>query len=78
VPSDTPRLIEPDDEYLGVLCGNCQRFVPVVGPLDPTKMPPDKPMRVGSRGPLHAECRHCNHRAEYPVGDLIRGHASQE
>jgi DNA-directed RNA polymerase subunit RPC12/RpoP len=75
--SSTPEFIEPTREYLGVACANCQRFVAVVGPLDPIQIPRDKPMRVGARGPLTVECPHCKHRAEYPVGELRRGTAEQ-
>ena len=71
--SSTPEFVEPTQEYLGVACGNCHRFVAVVGPLDPAQIPPDKPMKVGSRGPLTVECPHCKHRAEYPVSQLRRG-----
>lgn len=71
--SNTPEFVEPTREYLGVTCGNCRRFLAVVGPLDPIQIPRDEPMRVGSRGPLTVECPHCKHRAEYPVGELRRG-----
>ena len=70
--SSTPEFVEPIQEYLGVACGKCQRFVAVIGPLDPIQIPRDKPMKVGSRGPLTVECPHCKHRAEYPLGALNR------
>jgi hypothetical protein len=74
---ESPELVEPTREYLGVVCGNCHSFIALVGPLDPVKIPRDQPMRVGSRGPLKVECPHCKHRAEHPVGDLRRGVPAQ-
>jgi hypothetical protein len=72
----TPPYVEPKKEYLGVICHSCQRFVPVIGPLDPAKIPPEQPMTLGSRGPLHVECSHCKHSAEYPITEMRRERAS--
>jgi len=73
--SDTPEYVEPAKEYLGAICRNCQRFFPIVGPLDPAQVPIDKPIKVGSRGPLKGECPHCKHQAEYPMAEIRRGRA---
>lgn len=65
-------LVEPRQEYLGFVCTNCQQTFAIIGPLDPEKMPPDQPLRIGAKGPLSAECSHCHHREEYGVDRLIR------
>jgi len=70
--ADIPTVVEPAAEYLGVACHNCQNFVTVIGPLDPVQMPPDQPMRVGSRAPLQVECPQCKHRDAYPIVELLR------
>lgn len=72
-----PETTEPGKEYLGVICRNCQRFFSVVGPLDPAEVPPDRPMRIGARGPLSLACPHCGDHADYPVGNLIRGRITE-
>jgi predicted nucleic-acid-binding Zn-ribbon protein len=67
-----PGVIEPEKEYLGVVCRNCAYSFPIVGPLDPAQVPPDKAIRVGARGPLHGTCPHCGHRANYPIEQIQR------
>jgi hypothetical protein len=69
---DKPELVEPSRDYLGFVCEKCGQSFSIVGPLDPTQMPPDQPMRVGSPGPLHGHCPHCQHQADYPIARLIR------
>ncbi|HEX3883390.1 MAG TPA: hypothetical protein VHW66_12085 [Stellaceae bacterium] len=71
--AESPSLVEPDKEYLGVACTHCGHVFAIVGtPLDPATMPPDQPLRVGARGPLHGNCPRCGHRAEYTVDQLTR------
>jgi len=65
-------IVEPGQEYLGVTCHNCQSFVAMVGPLDLAKMPPDQPMRIGAREPLHVECPHCKQGDDYRISELRR------
>jgi len=67
-----PTAVQPTRDYLGFECHNCQGFFAVVGPLDPVQIPPDKPVTIGSRAPVHAECPHCRHEADYPVTELKR------
>lgn len=70
---EEPALtIEPTRDYLGFPCGKCGERFSIVGPLDPVEHPPDKPMRIGARGPLPADCPHCGHRADYAIQQLIR------
>ena len=64
--------VEPAQDFLGFECASCHRTFPIVGPLDPVQMPLDKPLTVGSRGPLHAECPHCRRSALYPIDQLRR------
>ena len=67
-----PTIVEPEKEYLGVVCEKCGQTFPIVAtPLDPTQIPPDQPLRIGARGPLHGACPHCQHRADY-TADKVR------
>lgn len=68
-----PTLIEPTHDYLGFVCGNCGHQFSIIGPLDATRFPADKAMRIGARdGKLSATCDDCGHLAEYPIDKLIR------
>jgi len=67
-----PPSVEPTRDYLGFECHNCQQFFSIVGPLDPVQIPPDQPVTIGSRAPLHGKCPHCQHEADYPVAELQR------
>ena len=68
----TPDYVEPAQEFLGFECAKCRRTFALVGPLDLVEMPPDRPLRIGARGPIPAECPHCAHRADYPIDQLRR------
>jgi DNA-directed RNA polymerase subunit RPC12/RpoP len=71
--AETPSVVEPLKEYLGVACAHCGHAFPIVAtPLDPATVPIDRPILVGASGPLHGTCPHCGHKADYTVDQLRR------
>jgi len=69
---DEPNPVEPLKEYLGAVCASCGKTFLLVGPLDPVQVPLDKEIRVGARGPVAADCPHCDHHAEYALDQIRR------
>jgi DNA-directed RNA polymerase subunit RPC12/RpoP len=67
-----PGWVEPTSDYLGFVCVSCGETFSIIGPLDPVEMPPDKPLRIGARGPMPATCPKCGHRESYTIDRLIR------
>ncbi|HEX3860623.1 MAG TPA: hypothetical protein VHY35_02925 [Stellaceae bacterium] len=73
-----PLEMQPNREYVGVICVACDRSFPIAGPLE---APAGKPVKIGARHPLDIECPFCAHKATYPVDRLRRirgGKTSQE
>jgi hypothetical protein len=66
------EYVEPATDYLGFECEACRRLFPIVGPLDPVRIPPGEPVKIGARHPLHAECPHCQTSADYLITQLRR------
>ena len=70
--SNSPQVVEPQQDYLGFVCEKCGENFSIIGPLDPVEMPREKPMRIGAKNPLPAICSHCGHASDYVVEQLIR------
>jgi rubredoxin len=62
----------PGKDYLGVACAHCGWEFAIVGPLDVVQIPPDKPFRLGSRGPVLGDCPHCGKQDNYPIEQVHR------
>lgn len=67
-----PLRMEPGKDYLGIACASCGWEFAIVGPLDPAQFPPDKPFRLGARGPVVGNCPHCGHKGSYPIDQVHR------
>jgi DNA-directed RNA polymerase subunit RPC12/RpoP len=68
-----PEVVAPGHEHLGLFCVNCGKSFSLIGPLDPDKVPADKPLNIRARTPvLHGTCSHCGHKADYPIEQLRR------